>query len=81
MVPHAGQPLDTGGHPQQGLQIRSEAMGSFPLAKPALEALELRGVPFGFATGSASGSQAGGGREIRVASLLIENFNIVLDGY
>jgi len=59
MVPHAGQSLDHGGHPRQGPQIRPEAVGSRPLAKPALDALELRAVQFGWATGSASGSQGG----------------------
>jgi hypothetical protein len=59
MVSHASQPLDHGGHPRQGPQIRAEAVGACPLAKPALEALELRAVQFGFATGPADGSQGG----------------------
>jgi hypothetical protein len=59
MVSHAGQPLDHGGHPRQGPQIRAEAVGACPLAKPALEALQLRAVQSGWATGSADGSQGG----------------------
>jgi hypothetical protein len=59
MEPHAGQSLDHGGHAGQRPQIRAEAVGSRPLAKPALDAFELRSVQFGFATGSAGGSQGG----------------------
>jgi hypothetical protein len=59
MVPHAGPPLDHGGHAGQRPQIRAEAVGSSPLAEPALDAFELRSLQLGFATGPTGGSQGG----------------------
>jgi len=56
MVPHAGQTLDGGGHPGQGPQIRAKPLGPCPVAKQALDPLELLAVQFGFATGSAGRS-------------------------
>ena len=59
MVPHPGQTLDGGGHTGQGPQIGAKPLGPRPLAKQALDPLELLAVQFGFATGSAGSSEGG----------------------
>ncbi len=59
MVPHAGQPLDDGGHPQQGPQIGREAVGSRPLAERAIDLFELPDRELRLATGSAGRSERG----------------------
>lgn len=57
MVPHAGVPLDDGGHARQRPQLGRETVGARALQKPALDLGELLARELGLATGSAGGAQ------------------------
>lgn len=57
MVPHAGQPLDHGGHPRQGPQVGPKAVGPRSLAQRPVDLGQLSAVQLRLAARPAGGPQ------------------------